>query len=318
MDRSRFTQMVKKLAREQGFDRTGIAPANPVLRGDYVRNWLAQGCAGEMQYLHNHLDKRLNPAKLLPGARSVIVTALNYHQPSPEPDEQNSIDASSARIARYAWGDDYHRVVKEKLHRVIDGLRKAIDTPFDAKSCVDTVPLLERELAQQAGVGWIGKNTLVIHQLLGSYFFLGAIVTTLDLAPDAPAVDHCGSCTRCIDACPTQALSPYQMDARRCISYLTIEHRCDIPAEFHEPMGNWLYGCDVCQEVCPHNSRAPVTTEPALQIQLPVSSLNVAEVIRWSEDDYRNVLNNSAIRRATLAMLKRNAKIVSQNLGYAL
>ena len=165
----------------------------------------------------------------------------------------------------YAWGDDYHEVIRSKLGALVERMRTELVEPFEARVCVDTAPILERELAAAAGIGWIGKNTLVLHHELGSYFFLGAIVTTLDLAPDEPLPDHCGTCTACLDACPTQAFpKPYEMDASRCISYLTIEHRGDISKPFQKMMGDWVFGCDVCQEVCPYNRSAPTTREPRI------------------------------------------------------
>jgi epoxyqueuosine reductase len=176
--------------------------------------------------------------------------------------------------------------------------------------------LLERELAAAAGIGWIGKNTMVLHQEMGSYFFLGEIVTTLDLACDSPVPDRCGSCTRCLDACPTNALrEPYRMDASLCISYLTIEHRAEIPATLAPAVGDWVYGCDVCQEVCPYNRDAPVATEPAFAVRPPGPFPILAELLRWSDDDYRRTLRNSAMKRAKLAMLRRNARIALDNVS---
>jgi epoxyqueuosine reductase len=263
-----------------------------------------------MAYLHRHVDLRCDPARLLPGARSVLVAALNYHQRRPDPPR-----APAGRVAMYAWGRDYHRVIKDKLHAVIDQLRARLTEPFEARACVDTAPLLERELAMQAGIGWIGKNTLVLHEELGSYLFLGEIVTTLPLVPDAPAIDHCGSCTRCLEACPTDAFpAPYEMDARRCIAYHTIERRSDIPSDFHSAIGEWLFGCDICQEVCPFNRGAPVTSEQQLTSGPLRSALPLAEVAAWSPQDYQTALRGSAIKRARLDMLQRNARIVAANL----
>jgi epoxyqueuosine reductase len=216
----------------------------------------------------------------------------------------------------YAWGRDYHRVIKDKLHAVIDQLRARLTEPFEARACIDTAPLLERELAMQAGIGWIGKNTLVLHEELGSYLFLGEIVTTLPLVPDAPAIDHCGSCTRCLEACPTQAFpAPYEMDARRCIAYHTIERRSDIPSDFHGAIGEWLFGCDICQEVCPFNRGAPLTSEQQLTGGPLRSALPLAEVAAWGDEDYHKALRGSAIKRARLDMLQRNARIVAANLS---
>ncbi|UCG33822.1 MAG: tRNA epoxyqueuosine(34) reductase QueG, partial [Phycisphaerales bacterium] len=219
---------VDRLARELGFDKIGVARVEPLGRSEYLREWLSQGRAGRMDYLHRNLDSRESPAALLPGARSVVVAALNYHQPEPLPSDGRS----RGRIARYAWGRDYHRVMKKRLWKLVERLRAEVAEPFEARVCVDTVPILERELAARAGIGWIGKNTMILSRDLGSYSYLGEIITTLELPADEPATAHCGSCTECLEACPTGALpEPYEMDASRCISYLTIELRDEIPDE---------------------------------------------------------------------------------------
>lgn len=232
--------------------------------------------------------------------------------PSKIPNPKSAV----GRIAQYAWGRDYHDVMRKKLHGLVDALRQELDEPFAARVCVDTAPILEREWAAAAGVGWIGKNTLAINARLGSFFFLGEIVTTLELSPSAPAVDHCGSCTRCLEACPTGALvAPYEMDARRCISYLTIEHRSEVPTELRGLMGDWLYGCDICQDVCPHNRKAPATTEaeyaPGANPLTPRANLDA--VVAMTQDEYQRAVNGSAMQRASLEMLQRNAAIVSAN-----
>ncbi len=304
------TAVIKSLAADMGFRRTGIAQAQPIERSDYLERWLAAGRAGTMQYLHRNHEIRTDPRNLLPGARSVIVVAANYHLPEPE---ACGSDQPTGRIAMYAWGEDYHRTVKRRLHALTDALRERIPDPFDARCCVDTVPLLERELAAAAGVGWIGKNTMVLDAECGSYFFLGEIVTTLDLLYDDPAVDRCGSCTKCLDACPTAAFpQPYEMDASRCISYLTIEHRGDIAEPFHEGMDDWVFGCDVCQQVCPFNRKAPYADDVTPTSHGP--RLNIDEVAGWSESEYREAMRRSAVKRATPEMLKRNAAIASANL----
>ncbi len=298
---------VKEVAESVGFDACGIARAEPIGRADYLRAWINAGKAGSMEYLHRHFGKRSNPQLLLDGAKTVIVVALMYEQPPPPIPPKKS---TTGRIAKYAWGDDYHPIVKSKLHEMADRMRADLDERFDSKACVDTAPLVEREVAASAGIGWIAKNTLVLDARLGSYFFLGELVTTLEVAPDAPAVDHCGSCTACLDACPTEALiAPYQMDASRCISYLTIEHRGDISRPFQEKLGDWIFGCDECQAVCPHNSSVPVTRAPGLALRPPAPAPRLEELLTWSVEEYRTQLKRSAIRRATLDMLKRNARI---------
>ncbi len=303
-------ELVKRLGRMLGFCRVGIASARSIERLEYLEHWLATGRAGQMGYLHRNHELRCDPGRLLDGARTVIVGAIPYYQPLQGSDGKGH--SERGRVAMYAWGDDYHVIVKKRLHAWMDELRDQLDEPFDARACVDTVPILERELAARAGVGWIGKNTMVLHQDVGSYFFLGEIVTTLEVAVDRPSTDHCGSCTRCLDACPTDAFPrPYEMDASKCISYLTIEHRSDIPPEREKQMGDWVFGCDVCQQVCPYN-RSP-TAGDAFPVRSPGPSPVLDEMLKWTEEDYRRELRGSAMKRATLAMLKRNAAIAKHN-----
>jgi epoxyqueuosine reductase len=306
--------LIKDLAQEIGFDRCGIARAGPIGRGDYLQAWLAAGRAGSMAYLHRCLEQRIDPRQLLDGAQSIIVVALLYHQPSPEAPTEPASSSRRGRVAMYAWGDDYHKIAKNKLLTLADRLRERLSQPFHARACVDTAPLLEREVAAAAGIGWIGKNTLVLNRELGSCFFLGALLTTLDLPPDRPTDDHCGTCTRCLEACPTSAFpAPYQMDASRCISYLTIEHRGEIRGEFHKAMGDWIFGCDVCQEVCPYNRHASYTRETRFAVRPPGPRPDLREILQWTEDDYCSNLRSSAIKRAKLDMLHRNAAIALQN-----
>ncbi len=321
MSPGEWNRTVKALAREAGFDRCGVAKAETIERAAYLRAWLDGGRGGSMRYLQRYFEQRTDPRVLLEGARSVIVVALSYHQRPPEaPADDNR---PRGRVAMYAWGDDYHRIIRKKLHGVADALRRefeisnlraACDGAIATKVCVDTTPLLEREIAAVAGVGWIGKNTLVLDRRLGSYFFLGEIVTTLEIEPDEPTPDRCGTCTRCLEACPTQAFpAPYQMDASRCISYLTIERREPIGDEFPPSMHDWIFGCDVCQQVCPYNRDAAVTQEPGFALRPPAPRPALADVLSWSIDDYRRELEGSAMKRATLPMLQRNARIALAN-----
>jgi epoxyqueuosine reductase len=314
MSPSEITALVKALAAEQGFCRTGIASAGSLSRADYYRRWLAAGRHGRMTYLVRNAEVRLDPVRLLNGARSLVVVAHPYAQTAPaKPDDQ-----PRGRVSRYAWGRDYHRVVKRKLFAICDRLRAEVPQPFVVRVCVDTAPLIEREWAARAGVGWIGKNTMVLDPRLGSYFFLGVVVTTLELVPDAPIRDHCGTCTRCLQACPTAAFpAPYEMDAARCISYLTIELREAIPERFHAAMGDWVFGCDVCQQVCPYNHKAVPEHDSAYAIREPGAFPPLGELLEWREEDYRAILKGSAMKRATLGMLKRNAAIALRNLKAA-
>ncbi|NLE57833.1 MAG: tRNA epoxyqueuosine(34) reductase QueG, partial [Planctomycetes bacterium] len=218
-------------------------------------------------------------------------------------------------VARYAWGRDYHRVVRKRLHHLADRLREVMDEPLQTRVCVDTAPIIEREWAAAAGIGWIGRNTMVIDAQIGSMFMLGEILTTLELEPTAPAKDRCGNCTRCVQACPTGALTePYRMDASRCISYLTIEHRGDIPENLSQRMGNWVFGCDVCQEVCPWNRHAARSSAESVNARNPlVPSPPLADLCELSADQYDQFLRGSTMKRATLEMLKRNARIALAN-----
>ena len=303
---------VKRKAAELGFDLVGVAPADPTRHRAYLREWLDSGKAGSMEYLARRFEERVDPRVYLPGAASVVCVAMNYHaplEPVPEADR-----AHHGRVARYALGDDYHEVMKPRLYALADWVREEV-AGAETRCGVDTAPILERELAARAGVGWVGKNTCVIHPRLGSWLLLGEVITTAVLPPDEPMPDHCGACTRCLDACPTAAITePYRLDASRCISYLTIEHRGEIAAEFHRPIGDWIYGCDVCQEVCPHNRRVePAADDSKFQPRLPTGTLDAREVTDWTEDDYRRALKGSAMKRVKLPVLKRNAEIVRRN-----
>ncbi|HVP11955.1 MAG TPA: tRNA epoxyqueuosine(34) reductase QueG [Phycisphaerae bacterium] len=305
------SNLVKAAARRLGLDRCGIAPAGPIEHADFLGRWLATGYAGAMEYLHRHQASRIDVRAWLPWAKSVIVAAMNYNQPSLAGLTE---DGRRGRVAMYAWGEDYHVVVREKLEALMGELRGLLGEPFEARVCVDTSAIIERELAAAAGIGWIGKNTLVLHQALGSFFFLGEIITDLELAPDRPEPDHCGSCTRCLEACPTAAFpEPHVMDARRCISYLTIEHRGEIEPELAAKMDDWVFGCDVCQAVCPYNRRAPETTEARFRGRLDAASPLLEDITSWDEAAYREHVRGKATARAKGEMWKRNAEIAKRN-----
>ncbi len=303
---------IKERAIELGFDLVGIAPAGPSVYGDFLRSWLGAGRAGEMAYLERRVEERIDPGTYFPGAKSVVCVAMNYHAPL-KPRPAGEI-AARGRIARYALGDDYHDVMKPRLHALADFIRQ-IAPESQTRAAVDTAPILERELAMRAGIGWIGKNTCVINEGVGSWIFLGEVLTTLELPADVPSEDHCGSCRRCLDACPTGALTEaYEIDARRCISYLTIEHPGELSGPESSMIGDWLYGCDICQDVCPHNGRALETIDPALTPRFEQGSIELAQVLGWDVDDYRRALRNSAMRRVKLPVWQRNARDVETNL----
>lgn len=265
------TAWIVEQALAQGFSLCGVVRAEKFPELDLAKQWLALGYAGEMKYLHD--ERRSDAQSVMPGIRSVIVCALNYNSSLPRSVDALRSGQSEPRgwISRYAWGQDYHDVLRQKLQRLASSLAGHFAQPFEARIYADTGPLNERVFAKHAGLGWLGKNTLLLNAKAGSWFFLGVILTTLDLSPtlgpaELPPPDLCGSCTKCIDACPTGALiEPYVMDSRRCISYLTIELRGPIPEDLREPMGRHVFGCDICQDVCPWNRRAPVTQAAEFQ-----------------------------------------------------
>jgi epoxyqueuosine reductase len=310
LDPHQLAATIKQRARELGFGLVGIAPASPSKYRAYLRQWLDDGQAGTMGYLASRFEERADPGTYVPGAASVICVAMNYHVRL-EPPERRA-DQANGKIARYALGDDYHEVIKDRLHALADWIRQA--SPCTTRAAVDTAPVMEKEMAARAGIGWLGKNTCVINERIGSWLLLGEIVTTLVLPADQPAIDRCGTCRRCIDACPTGAITaPYQLDARKCISYLTIEHRGEVDPALQPLMGDWLYGCDICQDVCPFNGKAPESDDPVLRPRFASGTLDVQEVQKWTPDDYSQALRHSAMKRVKLPQLKRNATIVFNN-----
>lgn len=303
---------IKSKARELGFAACGVARADlyPELR--FFDEWLARGYDGEMGYLRENLEWRRDVRKLVRGARSVIVTGTLYNTARPSSVELG--DPTLAKISRYAWGDDYHAVVKTRLEALLAWMHGASPEPFAACPYVDTGPVVERVYARHAGIGWIGKNSCVISPELGSWLFLGEIICTLDLEPDAPALDQCGTCTLCLEACPTDAIvAPGEVDARRCLSYLTIEKRGDVPGEFHAALGAHIYGCDICQDVCPWNQTAPVSDDPAWQPRGIWDGASIATLAAKPDAELRTGLKGSAMQRAKIAGLRRNLEIAGRN-----
>lgn len=317
-------QTVKTLARQLGCDLVGITLARPVERADYYRQWLSAGYGGSMSYLRRNVRVRLDPRNLLPGARSIICAAISYrradgYERDPGPalpmSERAASDLSpTGRVAQYARGEDYHVVLHQLLGALVERLRAELAEPFEARVFVDTGPLFERELAAAAGLGWIGRNTCLLNRDLGSYLLLGEVVTTLALRPDEPLPDGCGQCRRCIDSCPTRALvGPYRLDASRCVSYLTIEQRAPIAPEFHAGIGDWLCGCDRCQQVCPYNARAPLGGQPAIMADRTPARLELAPLLNLRTGDYRRLTRGTALARVRRPMWQRNAAIVLGN-----
>lgn len=303
--------------RELGFALAGVCEARPPEHADAYLRWLDRGQQGEMAYMARNQALRIDPRMLLPGAVSIVCVADRYAAQTKHHASQrmNRSHGPRGKIARYARGDDYHTVMKKRLHELADELRRMFpDETF--RVCVDTAPVLEREHAQRAGIGAIGKNTMLIERGVGSYLLLGEILTTLALPASTGAEpDPCGSCTRCIDACPTDAITPWVVDATRCISYLTIEHRSTIDPHFHEAMGSWIFGCDICQEVCPHNQQTRQTRRAGhhTAYESRRDSFDLLEVLNWSEDDRRQAFQRSPMKRARLDMMKRNALICAGN-----
>ncbi len=309
---------LKQLARECGFELAGVAAAVRVPQAAYYHRWVADGFAGEMRYLADRrAELRDDPRSLLPSARSVLCVGKLYN--GPQPYSTAFTAGELGWISRYAWGGDYHDVLRRGLARVVDRLRAECAGPFEWKICVDTAPLLERAYARHAGLGWIAKNTCLIHEGMGSWFFLGELLLSLALAPDRPPPDRCGTCTRCIDACPTQAILPtnladgpaYALDSRLCISYFTIELRGAVPEGSRAGTGRHVFGCDICQDVCPWNRRAPVTDEPAFapaEFAPPLEKL--ADL---SEAQFQDLFRHSPIRRARYTGFLRNVAIAMGN-----
>ena len=307
---------IKHTAREIGFDLVGVAEAGPSQSHARYVDWLARGHPGAMGYLARPeaVVRRADVRELLPGARSVVVVAMNCCQPSPRPlPRAAGQEQEVGVVARYAWGDDYHEVIADKLKQLVAFVEAEIGRTVSHKICVDTSAVLEREWAVRAGLGWIGKNAMLINPRAGSWFLLGELLLDLELDCDTPfTTDHCGTCTRCIEACPTHCILPGRdLDACRCISYLTIELRGDIPRDLQPLIGDWVFGCDVCQAVCPWNRFAHPTSEPAFAPRN--AALDLGELFAMSDEALGVRFARSAIRRAKREGLLRNAAIVSAN-----
>ena len=303
---------IKAKAIDLGFDLCGIAPAADHPELGFFREWLDRGYGGTMTYLHRSAKKRADIKRVVPTAQTVIVTGTLYNTDRPYSTE--SADPARAQIARYAWGDDYHPVIEGRLDALLEWMREQSPEPFEARGYVDTGPVQERVFAKYAGIGWIGKNSCVINPEIGSWIFLAAIVCSLPLKVDAPSVDQCGSCTLCIDACPTQAIvGPAVIDATRCISYLTIELRSAIPEALRAGLGSHVYGCDVCQEVCPWNAAAPRSADPAWQPRAPWDRVDLLTLAQRSDEEMRHALRRSPMQRTGVEGVRRNVAVAREN-----
>jgi epoxyqueuosine reductase len=307
-----LAQRIKALARASGFQRCGISGIELGADEDHLRDWLEQGLYGSMAWMARHGEKRSRPDQLIPGTVRVISVGLDYGR---DPDEAWATldDGERAYVARYALGRDYHKLMRQRLQTLADRIADVVG-PFGHRVFVDSAPVLERALARNAGLGWIGKHTCLIDKDGGSWFFLGEIYVDLPLPVDAPASEHCGTCRRCIDICPTQAITaPYRLDARRCISYLTIEHEGAIDEELRPLIGNRIFGCDDCQLVCPWNKFAKTTDEPDFRARNDLDRATLAELFAWSEEEFLQRTEGSAIRRSGYERWLRNIAIALGN-----
>lgn len=300
------TQLIKQEAQRLGFVAVGISKARRLdEEADRLESWLKRGFQGQMGYLENHFDKRLDPSLLVPGAKTVVSLLYNYFPP------EEQTDPAAPKIARYAYGTDYHFVVKDKLKDLMHFITEQIGE-VDGRVFVDSAPVMERAWAKLSGLGWIGKNSLLLNRKMGSYHFVAELIIDLELEADGPTTDHCGTCTACIDACPTEAITPYEVDGSKCISYLTIELKNEIPQEFTGKMENWAFGCDICQEVCPWNRFAKPHNEPAFAPSSDILQWDYAQWTEMTEDVFRKVFKNSPLKRTKFEGLKRNLQFLKK------
>ena len=301
MTRSEATDFLKREARRLGFMDARVAKAEFLAEeAPRLEAWLSKGMHGSMRYMENHFDKRLDPRLLVPGAKSVVSLAFNYF---PEPSELE--DEGRPRVARYAYGEDYHAVVKDRLFELLDSLQSAVG-PIEGRCFVDSAPVMERAWAERSGLGWVGKNSLILRKNTGSYFFLAELVLDVDFVPDLPVSDHCGTCTRCVDACPTQAIiAPKVIDSGRCISHATIELHGALPREMADALNPWVFGCDICQEVCPWNRHSTPHEEPRFAPGIWVS-WSLSDWERASEAAFTEAFGRSAAARTGLERIQRN------------
>ncbi|MEL6675120.1 MAG: tRNA epoxyqueuosine(34) reductase QueG [Bacteroidota bacterium] len=303
MDIIQLSQQIKSEGLRQGFDMVGISQAEFLEEEAFdLEKWLNQGLHGKMSYMENHFDKRLDPRLLVEGAKSVISLIHNYYPAEP------NLPANQPKISRYAWGQDYHKVLKKKLYELFRDIQAWVGSEVAGRVFVDSAPVMDKAWAKKSGLGWIGKHTNLITPQKGSYFFIGEIILDLELAYDAPIKDYCGTCTRCLDACPTDALTPYQIDAQKCISYLTIELRENMPDAYREATEGWVYGCDICQEVCPWNRFSQAHTEPGFE---PLGHHHY-DVEAWEEIDekaFKKLRRKTAMDRIKWEKMKDNLKV---------
>jgi epoxyqueuosine reductase len=303
---SKNTAIVKQEAALLGFDFCGISNAGFLeAEAAQLESWLNQNYHGKMAYMANHFDKRLDPRKLVPGAKSVISLMINYFP------NQTQVHSDAPKISKYAYGQDYHDVIRNKLNEYIEKLRALIGD-IDGRAFVDSAPVMDKAWAKKSGMGWMGKNTNIINKSNGSFFFIAELITDLELTPDVAIKDYCGTCTKCIDACPTDALfTPYQIDATKCISYLTIELKDEIPTQFGGKFENWAFGCDICQDVCPWNRFSKPHQHPELSANKDLMEMTKQDWLEITEEVFKKVFNKSAVKRSKYEGLKRNIKFIN-------
>ncbi len=299
------TNLIKQAAENLGFMFCGISKAEFLAdEAPKLEQWLSKGMHGSMHYMENHFDKRLNPALLVPGAKSVISLVYNYYP------KKDLDDSDNYKIAKYAYGQDYHYVVKDKVKSLLNTIHDKIGE-VDGRAFVDSAPVMERQWAQRAGVGWIGKNSLLLNKKSGSFFFLAELILDLELTPDGPVKDFCGTCTACMDACPTDAIpDPYVVDASKCISYFTIELKEQIPNDVKGKFENWIFGCDICQDVCPWNRFSKPHQEPAFEPHEKLEGMSKSDWEDITEDVFREIFRKSPVKRTKYDGLKRNIRFL--------
>ncbi|WP_370089113.1 tRNA epoxyqueuosine(34) reductase QueG [Ekhidna sp.] len=300
---AKHTVLIKSIASELGFSYCGIANAEFLEKeAPRLEEWLSRGYQGKMSYLENHFEKRLDPTKLVPGAKSVISLVFNYFP-------EKNLSNEAPKIAKYAYGQDYHFVIKDKLKEFMNRIQEEIGE-VDGRAFVDSAPVHERAWAAKSGLGWVGKNSLLLNREMGSFFFLAELIIDLELEPDGPMKDYCGTCTACQDACPTDAIpEPYVVDGSRCISYLTIELKDEIPIEFKNKMEGWVFGCDICQDVCPWNRFSKPHQESAFQPQ-GWEEFSKQEWQEMTKEVFQKVFKKSAVKRTKFEGLQRNIKFI--------
>lgn len=314
MSKANLSKSIKEKALEIGFDLVGISSVGSFPENQFYKEWLARGFAGEMKYMEKEPEKRENVRGVLPEAKSVISCGLNYNTDYPYSIRENNW--RKGWISRYAWGDDYHKVIKDKLLLLLEFIKRISPEETKARIYADTGPVLDRVYGKYSGMGWFGKNTCIINQKIGSWIFIGEIVTNLELECDNPVTDRCGTCTRCIDSCPTGAiLEPYVLDSRLCISYLTIELQEKIPVELRDRIGNNVFGCDICQDVCPWNRKARTTNEPSFQPRDGLYNPELSSLVKLSDEDFRRIFKRNPVKRARRKGFLKNILVVMGNSG---